>query len=155
MILWLNGPFGVGKTVTARALAERMTDARIVDPERIGYLIRRTLWRGVDYQDVAAWRRLTRCAVTLASRRGPVVVPMTVLRRDVFEELTHGARVFALVASPETMARRIAGGDEARRWRSQHLDRGLAAFATAELGEPVPTDGRTPEEVADAIMERL
>jgi hypothetical protein len=59
VIVSLNGPFGVGKTTVARLLVERMPGARIVDPERLGWVMRRTLWRTVDYQDVALWRRVT------------------------------------------------------------------------------------------------
>jgi 2-phosphoglycerate kinase len=52
-VIWLNGTFGVGKTAVAAELAQLLPDARLVDPERLGYVMRRTLWRGRDYQDVA------------------------------------------------------------------------------------------------------
>ncbi|MDP9403520.1 MAG: hypothetical protein M3P85_09355 [Actinomycetota bacterium] len=37
VVVWLDGPFGVGKTVVAHALAREMPGARIVNPERVGY----------------------------------------------------------------------------------------------------------------------
>lgn len=155
MIIWLNGPFGVGKTSTARAVVERLPGARIVDPERIGFVMRRTFWRGVDYQEVAVWRHLTLRAVERASRRGPVVVPMTVVEPDVFEEITAPARVFALVASPQTLEARIGGDRRAQRWRTQNLERCLKAFSTDAFGERVDTDGRTPAEVAHRVLSML
>jgi broad-specificity NMP kinase len=155
VIVSLNGPFGVGKTTVARLLVERMPGARIVDPERLGWVMRRTLWRTVDYQDVALWRRVTVRWVGRAGAQGVIVVPMTVVERHVYDELTRDARVFALAASRPTMAARIAASDEARQWRSQNLDRCLEAFDDDGLGERIDTDGRTPTEVADLILARL
>jgi thymidylate kinase len=39
MILWINGPFGVGKTTTAGLVAKRLEDAKIFDPEYVGYIV--------------------------------------------------------------------------------------------------------------------
>ena len=125
MVIWLNGPFGVGKTSVARELVRLIPEARIADPERIGYVMKRTFWRHDDYQDVALWRRLTVRQVHRRARRGTVIVPMTVVDPAVFAEITAGARVFALTAPRETIAARIDGGDEAHDWRHQNLDRCL------------------------------
>jgi hypothetical protein len=70
LALWLNGPFGVGKTTVAEILVERWPGARLIDPERIGFVIQRTFWRSRDYQDVAQWRDLTVRRVTRAARKG-------------------------------------------------------------------------------------
>ena len=113
MIIWLNGPFGVGKTSVARELVGLIPDARIVDPERIGYVMKRTFWRHHDYQDVALWRRLTVRQVHRRARRTTVIVPMTVVDPAVYAEITAGARVFALTASREQITARIDAGDEA------------------------------------------
>ena len=79
---------------------------------------------------------------------GTVIVPMTVVERKVFDDLTQGARVYALVASQETLESRIAGAAEAHTWRRLNLDRCMTAFSTDALGERIYTDGRTPQEVA-------
>ncbi len=34
MIVWLNGPFGVGKTAVAEALLDAKTDWSLLDPAR-------------------------------------------------------------------------------------------------------------------------
>lgn len=158
VVIWLNGPFGVGKTSVARLLLQRLPGARLVDPERIGWVMRRTFWRRSDYQDVALWRWLVARQVTWAARKGPVIVPMTVVERSVLEEVACGARVFALVASRATLGSRIAGDDGARAWRTVNVERCLATFGDSDgddLGEHVDTEGRTPEEVATAIVERI
>ena len=155
MIVWLNGAFGVGKTAVARELVRAHPHARLSDPERIGFALKHTFWRRVDYQDVELWRRLTRGQVTRAGRRGTAIVPMTIVRRDVFDELTNGARVFRLTASRSTIEHRIAGSGEAQDWRRNNLDRCLEAFENDGLGAPIDTEGLTPTDVANSIMQRL
>ena len=139
MIIWLNGPFGVGKTSVARELVGLIPDARIVDPERIGYVMKRTFWRHHDYQDIALWRRLTVRQVHRAAGRATVIVPMTVVDPAVYAEITAGAHVFALTASREQITARIDAGDEAHAWRRQNLDRCMTALtATASASGSTP-----------------
>ncbi|HEX2576509.1 MAG TPA: hypothetical protein VHK88_09190 [Aquihabitans sp.] len=80
---------------------------------------------------------------------------MTLVRRDVFDELTAGARVFLLTASRPTLEARIGSSDEAQRWRRDNLDRCLEAFADGGFGDPVATDGLAPDDVARSIVARL
>lgn len=61
MILFVNGPFGIGKTSAARVLVEKTPNAMLYDPEIIGYVLRRIprLAREVNnYQNYALWRKL-------------------------------------------------------------------------------------------------
>ena len=155
VILWINGAFGAGKTTVAKEVVARLPDARLCDPERIGFVIRQTLWRGVDYQDVELWRRLVRSRVARVGRRGIAVVPMTVVSPEVFDEVTANARVFVLTASRSTLEGRIAGSSVAPEWRTNNLNRCLAAFDMYDLGEPICTDGHTPKQIAQKILERI
>lgn len=155
MIVWLNGAFGVGKTTVAKELAAIVPNVQITDPERIGYVMRRTFWRHADYQDVPLWRRLTRMQVAQAGRRRVAIVPMTIVRREVFDEVTQGTRVFLLVASRAVHEERIGGTDEAQEWRHLQLDRCLHAFSGGGLGEPIATDGRDPAAIARSIADHL
>jgi len=155
MIVWLNGAFGVGKTTVARELLNIVPNARLADPERIGYVMRRTFWRNADYQDIELWRRLTQVQVRSAGRTAVAVVPMTITSRRLFDEVTREARVFLLAATRHTIESRITRSAEARAWRSSQLDRCLEAFGSGEFGEVVDTDGRHPVEIASAIAARL
>jgi predicted kinase len=65
-VLLLNGAFGVGKSTVARELAAVIPRARVFDPERIGWWLRRLpAWFPgsaaalCDYQDSVLWRRMT------------------------------------------------------------------------------------------------
>ncbi|OIK24206.1 hypothetical protein [Streptomyces malaysiense] len=63
MIVWLNGPFGGGKTSLAAGLCRALSYATAADPETVGDLLRSTLTghplRPRDYQDLPLWRELT------------------------------------------------------------------------------------------------
>jgi len=43
MIVWLNGTFGAGKTTTSRLLVRELPQARILDTEYIGLMLRHVL----------------------------------------------------------------------------------------------------------------
>ena len=89
--MWINGAFGAGKTQTAHELHRRVDGSRIADPELLGFALHETLppaARG-DFQDLPQWR--TGVVATLrdaeAAHDGPVIVPMTLVRDDYFDEI--------------------------------------------------------------------
>jgi len=58
MLIWINGPFGVGKTATAFELNRRLPGSVVCDPAHVGFGMRRMLppsLRG-NFQDIPAWR---------------------------------------------------------------------------------------------------
>jgi hypothetical protein len=90
MLVWLNGPFGGGKTATAYELHRRVQGSVVCDPEHLGFGLRRMLPPNLrtDFRDFAAWRQGV-CEVldlALSQHPGPVIVPMTVTDRDHFRE---------------------------------------------------------------------
>lgn len=171
MIIFVNGPFGVGKTTAATLLVERIPHAMLYDPEVIGSTVR-VLLSGVeradDFQDHALWRMLTvDAARRLRETTGrPLVVPMTVIWRDYYDVLIDGFRridreltCVRLLASVEVLQRRIMESDEQQAavhdWRLDRMDRGLAALRSPDFGRAIETDGRTPAEVVDLIVRAL
>ncbi|WP_432573361.1 AAA family ATPase [Kineococcus sp. SYSU DK005] len=135
MIVWLNGPFGGGKTQVAHELHRRLPGSVVCDPEQVGYGLHRALppaLRG-DFQDLRAWRSGVVEVLGLADahRDGAVLVPMTVVEPEYLDQTVgelrrRGADVrhVALLARPETVRRRLRG---------RSLGRPLAA-ATARTG---------------------
>ena len=165
LIVWLNGPFGVGKSTTARVLAARLPGSAEFNPERLGWLVKRTLGviRRGDYQDVTLWRSGT---VRLAARRAravdTLVVAMAVLRPDYLDEISAGLSArghrlhhVLLDASPERLRRRIEADIQdpaARAWRLGQLDVYLTVRAhLLARGAVVDTDDLAPDRVADAV----
>ena len=165
MIVWLNGPFGVGKTTVAAELRRRRPAARVYDPERLGWVLNRTVgvFRPGDYQQLRLWRRGTVTGANLRARRvDPLFVPMSVLRRCDAEELLgglrrrgHEVRHVLLDVSPAVLVGRIEAADQVpdpRVWRLETVGTYLSARrALRELGDVVDTDDLSPAEVADAV----
>lgn len=127
MLLWINGPFGGGKTQTAHEIQRRLPGSVICDPEHAGFGLRRMLppeLRGAhgrtplidDFQDLASWRQgvVEVLDLTLSGHDGVVIVPMTVTDKEYFAEtvgrlgeLGHDVRHFALLAQRETVLERL------------------------------------------------
>src|SRR5688500_18417111 len=123
-MIWINGPFGVGKSTTATAVAARIPKAIVIDPEKIGYVLQR-LTGAKDFRDLASWRIITVTAIKLATLLGrSPVIPMTIsdeaqmawFRRKL------DVKVVQLTASRETILRRIHDRGHDTAWGESHLD---------------------------------
>ncbi|WP_028799058.1 AAA family ATPase [Streptomyces sp. 142MFCol3.1] len=177
MLLWINGPFGGGKTQTAHEIRRRLPGSVICDPEHAGFGLRRMLppeLRG-DFQDLASWREgvVEVLDLALAKHDGVVIAPMTVTNSRYFEETVgrlrergHDVRHFALLAERETVLERlrergfghllryVAGKDAPLRresWAVQQLDHCLERLREPEFAEHLWTDHTTVAKTADRI----
>ena len=119
MLVWINGPFGVGKTQTAFELRRRLPGSVLADPEEVGFGLHRMIPPELrsDFQDLRSWRAgvVEALDVVLRGHAGPVLVPMTVTRADYFDEtvgrlrdLGHDVRHFALLADRGVILHRLA-----------------------------------------------
>lgn len=162
MIVWINGPFGVGKTTLTKELCRRDPKARAFDPERIGWVLKRTvgLLKPGDFQDLPAWRSATITAAAWQTRGAdPLIVPMTVLRRDYLQEIFaglrsrgHDVRHLLLDVSAPVLVERVEA-DVSDSPQALRLDR-LGAYLTARHdlrldGAVLDTDELEADEVAD------
>ncbi|PBC62544.1 hypothetical protein BKI49_20180 [Streptomyces sp. Tue6028] len=177
MLLWINGPFGGGKTQTAHEIRRRLPGSVICDPEHAGFGLRRMLppeLRG-DFQDLASWREgvVEVLDLALAKHDGVVIAPMTVTNSRYFEETVgrlrergHDVGHFALLAERETVLQRlrergfghllryVAGKDAPLRresWAVQQLDHCLERLREPEFAEHLWTDHTTVAKTADRI----
>ena len=166
MIVWLNGTFGAGKTTTAHELAA-LLGARTLDTEFVGYLLRTAFPEHEgDFQHLPLWPPLVvENTVRVHEHAGTLVIPQTVLveayAREIFDGLAgRGVPIahFVLHAEPAELRRRIeeSADTSARQWRLEHVDRyGEALPWLSRSATLVPTDGRTPAEVARGIADRV
>lgn len=171
MIVWINGPFGGGKTTTARLLTERIAHTRLFDPEWVGYLLRDHLrdHEVDDFQDLPSWRRLVPIvAAELHHATGDSLVAVqTVLTQQYWNELALGLDladipvVHVLLDVDEGTLRHRIDADEvelaAAPWRHDHVPTFLAArdWLTGTADVVIDTSGLDPEHVVDRIVERL
>jgi len=170
VLVWVNGAFGAGKTQTAHELCRRLPNAHVADPELLGFALHKMLppaARG-DFQDLPQWRAGLVAVLQQAetSHDGPVIVPMTIVRDDYFDEIIGGLRSrgvdvrhYALTATPDTLRKRLRhriayvgtllGRDET--WAVRQIDRCVAALSTERYAVRVPTDGRCVDEVVEHL----
>ncbi|MEU1259910.1 AAA family ATPase [Streptomyces chartreusis] len=177
MLLWINGPFGGGKTQTAHEIQRRLPGSVICDPEHAGFGLRRTLPPELraDFQDLTSWRQgvVEVLDLALSKHDGVVIAPMTVTNSDYFAEtvgrlgeLGHDVRHFSLLAQRETVLKRlrergfghllqrVAGKNAGLRresWAVRQLDHCLERLREPEFAEHLWTDDTTVPKTADRI----
>lgn len=176
MIIWLNGPFGAGKTTVTAAMLRAHPDLVEFDTELLGYALRPALSRVQpveDFQEWPAWRNLVITALTdisLAVDRD-VVVPQSVLIEGIWDEITgalsergvevaavtlhvdldeHLARIERdMLARPASDAGRVPAA-EWRRGRRRDYDAALPWLR--ERTHMVDTTTASPDDVARLVM---
>ncbi|MFC8405111.1 shikimate kinase [Streptomyces griseoincarnatus] len=161
--LVLTGPMGVGKSTVGRLLAERLgvgyrdTDDDIVAAEG------RTISDIFVEDGEPAFRALEKEAVrqALASHHGVLALGGGAILDPDTRALLAGERVVHLSMEVEEAVRRTGLGaarpllavNPRKQWRELMEARRHLYEETATA--VVPTDGRTPEEVADAVLDAL
>ena len=166
-VIWLNGAFGVGKTTVARALASRLPDALILDPEDIGRMLRKIVAadpRTSDFQDIPSWRRLTVATIesVLRDHPGPLVVPMTIVDPIYFDETVGRLRRsditlhhFTLAASPTVIRRRLlcrVAVPWATWWALRRVERCANALRSPVFATHVDTENRSVADIVTTIL---
>lgn len=172
MLIWINGAFGAGKTHTAHELHRRLPGSHVADPELIGFAMHKMLPAAArdDFQDLPGWRVAVVATLRAAEQAadGPVIVPMTIVRADYFDEIVGALRTevdlrhVTLVASPatlqarlgtrlEALGSRVFGGDGT--WAMRQIDRCVTALADPRFATHVPTDDRTLDQVVEAVAD--
>ncbi len=124
MIIWINGPFGAGKTTLAKRLRDRRSKSLIFDPEEIGFVVKkrspcqraetiRISPCGGDFT-IAAVREIRR------NYSQDIIIPMTLVHPDYLTEILDGVRriddqllhIF-LTLNEDLLRHRIANRDHA------------------------------------------
>lgn len=171
MIVWLNGTHGVGKTTTSIALQRLIPDSRIFDAEKVGEVlmdVKPGLPATDNFQHWPPWRPL----VVETARRlleytgGVLVMPMTVLVEDYWNEISSGltghgilVRHFVLDADPATLRDRIDNDTVLgpSLFRHAYLEpyAGASRAWLHDAATVIDTKGVTPEQAAQEIARAL
>lgn len=136
MVIWLNGPYGVGKSALAEKLHERNTHSFIFDAEEVGNAVRdnmpKELFNGYIFEDYPLWFKMCVELLTdIVSRYdGDIYVPMTLVYADSFEKIERllkergiCVRHILLESSHQIIHDRIlARGETKDCWCMRHID---------------------------------
>ena len=165
MLVWINGPFGGGKTQTACELQRRLARSVVCDPEHIGFGLRRMMppyLRG-NFQDLPAWRHgvIEVLDLVLGRHDGDVIAPMTIIEPAYLREILqavqdkgHEVRHYALLAERATILRRLRGRSlplRRDRFAEARIDDCLDRLRHDDFAEHIWTDRLTIPQVADRI----
>lgn len=166
MIIWISGPYGVGKSTLAETMAEKMENALIFDAEEVGNAVRENYPDcpyGYIFEDYPLWSEF--CCMLLKDIhekfQKDILVPMTLVRKESYgmiEKLNRaGIQTYLVVleASYQTVHDRIlARGEEEGCWCMENIE--LAREGSVTLpGIHIQTDNRTVAELAAFVMEEL
>ncbi|MGP2438268.1 AAA family ATPase [Streptomyces sp. JW3] len=173
MLIWINGPFGGGKTQTAYELRRRLPGSVVCDPEHPGFGLHRMLPPRLraDFRQLRSWRQgVTEVLdLTLTRHDGVVIAPMTVTDPVHFaetvgalRELGHDVRHVTLLADRATVLRRLRErgvvealqrptGKPRESWAVRQLDHCLERLREPEFAAHLWTDRVTVPETADRI----
>ncbi|WP_058041223.1 AAA family ATPase [Streptomyces roseifaciens] len=178
MIIWVNGPFGGGKTTTAQLLHQKLDGSLVFDPEEVGFMLRSILpGREKDFQDLAPWRPLvaaTALELHAFNDGRPLIAPMTLLNRPYAHEIftriqATGIPLHHLLVHVDTdvLTQRIAGSREfpddeersekVRNFRRRKIDAYAEACTSwlAREAEVINASHLTPEQVAEQALKLL
>jgi hypothetical protein len=168
-LIWLNGAFGSGKTSLARRLVAASRDAWLLDPEEIGFRLRRAMpgTADPDFQTLPLWRELVLESALAAAAEWPArfaIVPMALPEHDRFDAIVgelrrRGVAVhhFSLLATPDTLRRRLRwrlDWPRSRRWALDQMDR-FEGLRGPEFAIQIETDGRSRDQVVRTVMAHL
>ena len=163
MIIWINGSFGVGKTTIANKLREKISESIIYDPEEIGtFLFNTQQEKKDDFQDYELWRKLNYEKLKdLNTRFDTIIVPMTITNTQYYDEIAGklerdgiAIKQFVLIASKETLIKRLDARGNSTEWAYNQIDR-CVKFFNENQGEKINTDNMSIDEVIYKIIEKL
>ncbi|MGW3043805.1 AAA family ATPase [Kitasatospora sp. NPDC001159] len=172
MIIFVNGPFGVGKSTTTALLAERLPQALVINPEDLGHMLWAQLpapLRTEEFELEPLWPPLTHCMIDQAARTydRPIVVPMTIARHAVFDQIVqplrdagHDVRHFTLLAPAAAIRNRLRERGERPdkwgplSWEGNQVERCLEALSQPAFADHIDTEHRPATEIADEILTR-
>lgn len=136
MILWIDGPYGVGKSTLAEELFKLNKNSFIFDAEEVGNAVRdnmpKELFNGYIFENYELWfTTVTELLKEIVGKwGGDIYVPMTLTKKDSFDKIAiplknSGAKITHLLleADYENVKNRIlARGEEENCWCMQNIN---------------------------------
>ena len=166
MVIWISGPYGVGKSTLAETLAKKIDNALIFDAEEVGNAVRENYPdcpNGYIFEDYPLWGEFCYKLIkdVHENYQRNIIVPMTLLRKESFNIIKKlrragiDAKLIVLEASHQTVHDRILSrGEKEDCWCMQNID--LSSSGTSALpGIHVSTDDKSVEELSKFVLDHL
>jgi hypothetical protein len=164
MIIWINGPFGIGKTQTAFELHRRLHNSIVYDPEQIGYFTSKVIPENLsksDFQDYPFWRNYNKEIIDFLDQ-GPtvIIIPMTLVSPKYFDEIiaplknNHTLHHFTLMASKSTIEKRLKNRFDGNSWNFKQIDRCLLGLSNSCFEKYIDTETRDLYNVVNHIIQK-
>ncbi len=169
MIIWINGPFGVGKTTTANHLVEMIDKSTLFNPEIIG----KTLWELTptilheeEFEDEPIWRSSTYHFIKecyLYYNR-TLIIPMTISKEIGYNEIIKKLRtkdnikieMYTLIADEKEIERRLLKrGEKEDSWEQRQIKRCLKSLKQSKYKKHIDTSNLLPRQVSKKIFNDL
>ena len=166
MIIWISGPYGVGKSILAEAMAAKMNNALIFDAEEVGNAVRENYPDcpyGYIFEDYPLWGEFCYLLLNDVHERfhKDILVPMTLLRAEsysIIEKLLQDGidtLLIVLEASSQTVHDRIlARGEEEGCWCMENIELAREGCATLP-GIHIQTDDKTIDALCDEVLNQM
>jgi predicted kinase len=167
-IIWINGPFGVGKTTLARHLAAAIGQSIILDPERLGGLLLNQIpvvLHADEMECEPVWRKTLLSMLQSAAQTydWPIIVPMMIARPQGHDEIIGGlaqagvsVSQFTLLAEPKNiLARMQARGDGPASWEARQVARCVEELRHPRYAEHIDTTAMSIRDVVRHVLTRL
>ncbi|MBR1842473.1 MAG: AAA family ATPase [Oscillospiraceae bacterium] len=166
MIIWISGPYGVGKSTLAEAMAAKMENALIFDAEDVGNAVRGSYPDcpyGFIFEDYPLWIEF--CYKLLKDIHNQfdkdIIVPMTLVRKESYRIIRKLRRIgiktklVILEASYESVHDRIlARGEDEDCWCMKNIE--LSRNGSSSLpGIHVVTDDKTVDELCSYVLVKV
>ena len=168
MIIWISGPYGVGKSTLAEGLVDKIENSMIFDAEEVGNAVRGnypTEPYGVIFEDYPLWCEFNyQLLKDLHENQGyNILVPMTLLRQNSYDKILRrlqeegiDTRLLILEATYQSVHDRILmRGEEEGCWCMENIEMAREGSSTVQGGHHIITDGRTVEELVKEMLEVL
>lgn len=166
MILWINGPYGVGKSTLAEALMEKLPDSFLFDAELVGDAVRENMPKAFfkeTYEEYPLWHELCFCLLKNLAETydGHVFVPMTLKQsasvEGILDRLRESGMSTAhvmLEADHDTVHDRILQrGEEEDCWCMQNIFSCQTAQRDLPADLRLNTADKSPAELADEVIQ--
>lgn len=168
MIIWISGPYGVGKSTLAECLLNKIENAMIFDAEEVGNAVRGNYPNnphGVIFEDYHLWSEFNYKLLKDIHNNfnHNILVPMTLIRENSYKNIIEklikdgiDTKFIVLDASYENIYNRIlARGEDENCWCIENIKMSKDLIKITDYDYYINTDNRSVEEISNIIIEYI